>query len=109
VSFKILKDRSKLDEDTDGSTLAEYCPSMAEFLKAVSEERSRLEAFPGRAKGMTPGRTMQKVASIPEPVFNYLTLVNGIEWIYSKAFMKWLKKHPEYAVGKTIVSKDLVK
>jgi hypothetical protein len=109
VSFHIKKDRDAVDEDTDGSMLANYSPVMAQFLKAVKTEKSRLEAQPGRAKGMSPGRTMQKVASVPEPVFQYLELVHGIDWIYSKAFMKWLRKHPEYSVGRTIVDKDLVK
>lgn len=105
----IVLGKSKLDEDTDGITLASYSPAMSQFLDEVQEERAALDAMPGRAKGMTKLRMFQKIAMVPEPVMAFLELVNGIDWMYNGGFMRWLRRHPEYTVGRTLIQKDVIR
>jgi len=93
-----------VDEATDGEMLASYSPHFAKAMKSIKRERDFYEANHGRAKGLATGRELQKVARVPSVVFDYLTLAHGVEWMYSKEFMKWLDRHPEYKVGRTLVS-----
>jgi hypothetical protein len=98
------KHQQELDETTDGEMLASFSPYFAKAMKSIKAERDFYEANHGRAKGIATGREMQKIARVPSVVFDYLTLANGMEWMYSKEFMKWLDRHPEYKVGRTLIS-----
>ena len=70
-------------------------------LRAMQEEATKISNAT-RAVGMTNGGTLMRLACFPKSLYAAIVQVNPNFLKDKPEFYRWLDRHPEYRVGRTV-------
>ena len=99
--------RTILDEITDADVVAERVPRLGRHFSGIQDVRKAIEEatvpkMGSTCYGLTRGGTMMRVANMPISVWAATKQIDQ-HWARDKRkFYAWLRRHPEYRVGKQV-------